>query len=149
MTHQTPTILITEDDDGHAFLIEENLTRAGLQAPFLRFSDGQEVLDFLFERTTDPKFERGHPYLLLLDIRMPKVDGVEVLRQVKSEAGLRKLPVIMLTTTDDPREVERCHAEGCNSYIQKPVSWEGFASAINKLGEFLTLLQVPNSERTK
>lgn len=149
MTPEHPTILIAEDDDGHAFLIEDNLTRAGIRAPFLRFSDGQEVLDYLFERTTDPKFERGRPYLLLLDIRMPKVDGVEVLRQIKSSEVLRKLPVIMLTTTDDPREVERCHAQGCNSYIQKPVSWENFASAINKLGEFLSLLQVPTIESAK
>ena len=147
MNQQTPTILIAEDDDGHAFLIEDNLTRAGVRAPFLRFSDGQEVLDFLFDRTVDSAFARGEPYLLLLDIRMPKVDGVEVLRQIKADGELRKLPVIMLTTTDDPREVERCHAHGCNSYIQKPVSWDAFAGALTKLGEFLSLLQVPNIER--
>jgi CheY-like chemotaxis protein len=144
MNQPIPTILITEDDDGHAFLIEDNLSRAGVQAPFLRFSDGQEVLDFLFSRTSDPAFIHGQPYLLLLDIRMPKVDGVEVLRQIKADEGLRKLPVIMLTTTDDPREVARCHAYGCNSYIQKPVSWDGFAGAITKLGQFVSLLQVPS-----
>jgi len=149
MNSDFPTILITEDDDGHAFLIEDNLRRAGIAAPFLRFSDGQEALDFLFGRTSDPQFQRGKPYLLLLDIRMPKVDGTEVLRQIKEDPELRKIPTIILTTTDDPREVERCHALGCNNYIQKPVSWESFAAAITKLGQFLSLIQVPRIERSK
>jgi len=140
---EIPTILITDDDDGHAFLIEDNLRRAGVNAPFLRFSDGQEVVDFLFQRTTEPSFEREHSYLLLLDIRMPKVDGVEVLKQIKAAPELRKLPVIILTTTEDPREVERCHDLGCNVYMQKPVSYESFAVALNKLGKFVALLQLP------
>jgi CheY-like chemotaxis protein len=146
MTAEVPTILITEDDDGHAFLIEDNLRRAGIGAPIIRFADGQEVLDFFFQRNGQPKFERGRPYLLLLDIRMPKVDGVEVLRQIKANPDLHKMPVIILTTTDDPREVERCHTLGCNNYIQKPVSWEGFAAAITKLGQFMNLLQLPRIE---
>lgn len=138
-----PTILITDDDDGHAFLIEDNLRRAGVNAPFLRFSDGQEILDFLFGRTEEPRFERDRPYLLLLDIRMPKVDGVTVLREIKAEPELRKLPVIILTTTDDPREVDRCHGLGCNVYMHKPVSYESFTAAISKLGMFVALLQLP------
>jgi len=141
--HESPTILITDDDDGHAILTEEALRRSGVEAPFLRFCDGQEVLDFLFEQTSAPKFERNRPYLLFLDIRMPKVDGVTVLRKIKADPELRKLPVIVLTTTDDPREVERCHELGCNIYIQKPVSFDSFAEALAKLGEFLTLLQLP------
>jgi len=138
-----PTILITDDDDGHAFLIEDNLRRAGVSVPFLRFSDGQEVLDFLFSRTTEPTFEHDRPYLLLLDIRMPKVDGVTVLQQIKADPNLHKLPVIILTTTEDPREVERCHDLGCNVYMQKPVAFDSFAAAITRLGQFLTLLQLP------
>jgi CheY-like chemotaxis protein len=82
-------------------------------------------------------------YLLLLDIRMPKVDGVEVLRQLKADDELRKLPVIMLTTTDDPREVQRCHALGCSSYIVKPVDYDRFAEAIKNLGLFISLVEVP------
>jgi CheY-like chemotaxis protein len=138
-----PTILITDDDDGHAFLIEDNLRRAGVNAPFLRFSDGQEILDFLSGRTTQPRFELDQSYLLLLDIRMPKVDGVAVLRKIKSDPALRKLPVIILTTTDDPREVDRCHDLGCNVYMHKPVSYESFTAAISKLGTFVALLQLP------
>jgi len=142
-----PTILIADDDDGHAFLVEDNLRRGGVEATYLRFNDGQELLDFLFGRTADPAFKRGEPYLLLLDIRMPKVDGVTALQQIKADKELRKLPVIMLTTTEDPREVDRCHALGCNIYIHKPVSYEAFAHAITQLGNFVSLVQVPRVSR--
>jgi len=94
-----------------------------------------------------PRRKVDTPYLLLLDIRMPKLDGVEVLRQVKADAELRKIPVLMLTTTDDPREVERCHALGCNNYIVKPVDYDKFAEAIKQLGLFISLVQVPEIEK--
>jgi len=136
-----PTILIVEDDDGHAFLIEENLRRGGVTTPILRFIDGQEVLDFLFRRTVGPGFEPGGAYLLSLDIRMPGVDGIETLRQIKADPGLRCLPVIMLTTTDDSREVQRCHELGCNGYIQKPVSFDRFA--ITTLAHFVSVMELP------
>lgn len=136
-------ILIADDDAGHARLIEKNLRRAGLSNPIVRFEDGQQILDFLFQRGPGPKRSGGTSYLLLLDIRMPKVDGVEVLRQTKADPELRKIPVSMLTTTDDPREVERCHALGCNNYIVKPVDYEKFSEAIHRLGLFISLVQVP------
>jgi len=136
-------ILIAEDDDGHARLIEKNLTRAGLHNPIQRFTNGQQILDFLLCCGPGPHRSPDRPYLLLLDIRMPQVDGVGVLRQVKEHAELRKMPVIMLTTTDDPREVERCHALGCSTYIVKPVLYEKFAEAINRMGLFISLVQVP------
>ena len=82
-------------------------------------------------------------YLVLLDIRMPKVDGIEVLRRIKVDAELRKVPVIMLTTTDDAREVERCHQLGCNVYIQKPIDYDKFTEAIRRLGLFMPLMLVP------
>ncbi len=141
------TILIADDDDGHAFLIEDNLRRGGVQTNFLRFNDGQEVLDFLFRRTTDPAFQPEQAYLLLLDIRMPKVDGVAVLQQIKADPALHTLPVVMLTTTDDPREVDRCHQLGCNIYIHKPVSYEGFADAMAQLGKLVSLAQIPRIKR--
>jgi CheY-like chemotaxis protein len=136
-------ILVAEDDPGHARLIEKNLTRAGLHNNIRRFDNGQSVLDFLFSRGPGPYIERGMPYLLLLDIRMPQVDGIEVLRQLKADAALKKIPVIMLTTTDDPREVERCHAIGCSGYIVKPVDYEKFAEAIKSLGFYISLVEVP------
>ena len=136
-------ILIAEDDAGHARLIGKNLQRAGLHNAILRFEDGQDILDFLFRRGAGVFRAPGTSYLLLLDIRMPKVDGVEVLRQLKADPELRKLPVSVLTTTDDPHEVARCHELGCNNYIVKPVDYEKFAEAIQQLGLFISLVQVP------
>lgn len=139
-------ILVADDEAGHVRLIERNFLRAGLHNPLLRFADGQELLDFLFCRAGAASRQPDTPYLLLLDIRMPKVDGIEVLRRIKTHAELRKMPVIMLTTTDDPREVERCHALGCNNYLVKPVDYEKFAQAIQHLGLFISLVQVPELE---
>jgi CheY-like chemotaxis protein len=137
-------ILIAEDDAGHAVLIEKNLRRVGLHNPIQRFENGQDILDFLFRRTSGPQRRVDTGYLLLLDIRMPKVDGVEVLRQVKDDPSLRMLPVIMLTTTEDPREVARCHELGCNNYLVKPVDYDKFSEAIKQLGLFVSLVQVPD-----
>ena len=136
-------ILIADDDDGHAVLIQRNLSRIGLHNPIQRFADGQVILDFLFRRGPAPHRQLNTAYLLLLDIRMPKVDGVEVLRQTKADADLRKLPIIMLTTTEDPREVARCHELGCNNYIVKPVDYDKFAETIKQMGMFVSLVQVP------
>lgn len=135
----SPTILIVDDDEGHAILIRENLEAAGLHNRIQHFRDGQAILDFFFKdppRLTDT-------YLILLDIRMPKVDGIEVLRRIKADPSLRKLPVIMLTTTDDSRDVLRCHELGCNVYMQKPVDYDRFSEAIRRLGKFVPLLHVP------
>jgi CheY-like chemotaxis protein len=138
-------ILVADDDPGHMRLIEKNLRRAAVANRIEGFEDGQQLLDFLFCRGPR-KRKRETPYLLLLDIRMPKLDGVEVLRQLKDDPELRKIPVIMLTTTDDPREVERCHALGCSNYIVKPVDYGHFADAIARMGNFITLVRVPEVE---
>ena len=142
-------ILIADDDAGHARLIEKNLSRAGLHNPMQRFENGQQVLDFFFGEPDGSRHKPNVSYLLLLDIRMPKVDGVEALRRIKQDQVLRKMPVIMLTTTDDPREVERCHALGCNSYIVKPVDYERFAETIKNLGLFISLVEVPEIHEAK
>ena len=136
---QLPTILIVDDDEGHAILIRENLEVAGIPNRIEHFHDGQAILDFFAQRPDD----LPESYLVLLDIRMPKVDGIEVLRRLKANPKLAKLPIIMLTTTDDSREVERCYELGCNVYIQKPVDYERFAEAIRRLGLFVPLLLVP------
>lgn len=144
---ELPTILIADDDDGHAFLIEENLRRAGVNTEYLRCSDGEEVLDFLSRKSGTPQFDPARSYLLLLDIRMPKRDGISVLQEIKSDPLLRRLPVLMLTTTDDPREVDRCHELGCNVYVRKPISFESFAAAIAQLGRFVGMLELPRLSR--
>ena len=136
-------LLIVEDDDGHARLIEKNLRRAGIKNEVLRFWNGQEILDFLFRRGEGRQRTALTPYLLLLDIRIPKIDGIEVLRQIKGDEELRKIPVIMLTTMDDPREVDACHGLGCSHYIVKPVEYEKFAAILGQLGLFLKIVQVP------
>jgi len=143
MSKIAPVILIVDDDEGHALLVRDSLQEAGLSNQIEHFKDGQAVLDFFFHRGPGPFMKKGQPYLTLLDIRMPKVDGVEVLRQIKADKDLHKLPVIMLTTTEDPREVERCHDLGCNVYLQKPVDYGKFAEAMRRLGLFITLLLVP------
>jgi CheY-like chemotaxis protein len=136
-------VLIVEDDDGHARLAEKNLRRAGIKNEIVRFKDGQEILDFVFRIGAGRKREDQTAYLLLLDIRIPKIDGDEVLRRVKQHDELRKIPVIMLTTMDDPREVEACHKLGCSHYIVKPVEYDRFSEVLGQLGLFLKIVQVP------
>jgi CheY-like chemotaxis protein len=137
------TIVLAEDDDGHASLIHRNLERAGLTNGFIRVRDGQEALDLL-QGVGEHAGKLIHGgFLLLLDINMPRVDGVEVLRQIKADPALASTPVIMLTTTDDPREVERCYKLGCNVYITKPVAYDRFVEAIRQLGLFLQVVKVP------
>jgi CheY-like chemotaxis protein len=141
------TVLVVEDDDGHAQLILDLLEGAGIRNPIRRFGDGQEVMDFLLAPATAPTAEHPHGYVVLLDIRMPRMDGVEVLRRIKADPGLRAIPVVMLTTTDDPREVQGCYELGCNCYVTKPVVFEQFAAALKQLGLFLLIMQVPQAPR--
>lgn len=136
-------ILLAEDDDGHATLIRRNLARAGVRNELVHVKDGQEALDYLFCRGRHAGRTLEAPLLLLLDIKMPRVDGIEVLRRVKHDERTSKVPVIMLTTTDDPREIERCYELGCNVYVTKPVEYERFVEAIRRLGMFLEVVILP------
>ena len=139
---ETLTILIAEDDDGHAELILEHLEEAGLRNPMVRFRNGQEVLDYLAPLASALPGGRELAYLLLLDINMPRVDGMEVLRRLKGSEATRSIPVIMLTTTDDPVEVATCYRLGCNCYIAKPMGFEAFAETLRRLGLFLQVMHV-------
>jgi len=136
-------ILIADDDEGHATLIRKNLARAGIANTIIHFKDGQEISDFLFRQGDGPYRKSNTPYVLLLDIRMPKMDGTEVLKKIKNDPELLKMPVIMVTTTDDPREVAHCHKLGCSNYITKPVEYDSFVNAIKQLGLFLIVVQIP------
>jgi len=142
--HEDVVILVAEDDEGHAGLIKKNLKRAGVINKVIHFKDGQEIIDFLFSEGEGKHRELNAAYVLLLDIRMPKMDGVQVLEKIKMHPELRKLPVVMITTTDDPREVEKCHELGCNNYITKPIDYESFVKTIRQLGMFLAVVKVPN-----
>jgi CheY-like chemotaxis protein len=142
-TSESLEILLAEDDDGQAFLVQRNLERAGVANRITRVADGQEALDFVNRQGSFAGREVMGSLLLILDINMPLVDGVEVLTAVRANAETVRLPVIMLTTTDDPREIKRCYELGCNVYITKPVGYDKFAEAVKSLGLFLQLIQVP------
>jgi CheY-like chemotaxis protein len=142
---QPVTILLAEDDDGHAQLVQRNLERAGLLNGFLRVRDGQELLDCLKSRGGSHEQTLAESLVILLDINMPRIDGIEALRQIKAAQETRRIPVIMLTTTDDPREIDRCYELGCNVYITKPVEYDGFIDAIRRLGLFLQIVQRPRN----
>jgi CheY-like chemotaxis protein len=142
MNHEV-IILIAEDDDGHAELIKKNLVRAGIVNTIIHFRDGEEVINYLFRRGDGPHRNIGDAFVLLLDIRMPKMDGTTVLAEIKADPVLRSIPVIMITTTDDPRDVEKCHSIGCSNYITKPIEYDAFVNAIRQLGLFLAVVQVP------
>jgi len=143
MSTEALGILLAEDDEGHANLIQRNLKRAGIANEVFHVKDGQEALDYIRRRGPHAGRVPDKPLLLLLDINMPRVDGVEVLRQVRADGGLANIPVIMLTTTDDPREVQRCYELGCSVYITKPIAYEDFIEAVKRLGLFLAIVQVP------
>jgi CheY-like chemotaxis protein len=145
MTSNPVTILLAEDDDGHAQLVQRNLERAGLLNGFLRVRDGQELLDCLKSRGSSHEQTLGPALVILLDINMPRIDGIEALRQIKANPDTHRIPVIMLTTTDDPREIDRCYELGCNVYITKPVEYDGFIDAIRRLGLFLQIVQRPRN----
>ena len=136
-------ILIAESDEKHFPLIRDGLRHAGISNKILRFGDGQETLDFLSAEMGGQRRERKKEYLLLSEVNLPKVDGVEVLRRLKQDLELKKVPVILLTSVDDPDTVELCHSLGCSMYIVKPAGGKGFADLIRKVGLFLLSVEVP------
>jgi CheY-like chemotaxis protein len=136
---ESVNIVVVEDDDGHATLIERNLRRAGLTNSVIRLRDGQEAIDYFFRDGGDPA---DSDCVLLLDINLPRIDGIDVLRRLKSDARTSRIPTIMLTTTDDPREIERCYQLGCNVYVTKPVEYDAFMEAIRRLGFFLQIVKI-------
>lgn len=136
-------ILTAEADEVHASLIRENLRKAGISNPIIRFKTGRELLDYLFENTGGAGTGKNKSNLLLLDLRIPQVNGEEVLRRIKADDELKKMSVIILTDSDDPAELEKCNRLGCSSCLTKPVVYEKFVEAIKKLGLFLMIVEVP------
>lgn len=132
------TILLVEDDPGHARLIEKNLRRANLTNDIVHVTDGQQAIDYLFGN--------GHPssLLVLLDLNLPVFDGYQVLERMRRDERTKRIPVIILTTTDDTREVARCYELGCNVYVTKPMDYEQFSDAIRRLGLFMAVLMIPD-----
>lgn len=137
-------ILIAEDDDGHFALVKKSLRRIGIANEIIRFKDGQAVLDFLFCGEQKKGHKAGASYVLFLDIRMPKVDGVEVLKRIKQDKALCRIPTIILTTTNEADAIETCHEMGCCMYISKPVDYNRFTEVMKRIGAYLSIIQVPN-----
>ena len=145
MNDQRPVnIVMIEDDEGHARLIEKNIRRAGINNEICHFTNGSDALDYLLNHNNGPKL--NGPALVLLDLNLPDMSGTDILARVKSDEKLKRTPVVVLTTTDDKVEIQRCYDLGCNVYITKPVNYESFAEAIKQLGLFLSVMQVPDPE---
>jgi CheY-like chemotaxis protein len=139
-------IVMIEDDEGHARLIEKNIRRAGVNNPIKPFTSGTEAVNYLFGADGSGLVNKGKPLLILLDLNLPDMTGVEILGRVKTNEHLKRIPVVVLTTTDDAVEIQRCYDLGCNVYITKPVNYENFAHAIRQLGLFFSVIQVPAPE---
>ena len=140
------SIVMIEDDEGHATLIERNIRRAGVNNPILPFTNGTSALEFLFGEDGTGSVHAGSSLLILLDLNLPDMTGVDILTKIKGNEHLKRVPVVVLTTTDDQREIQRCYDLGANVYITKPVDYVGFAAAIRSLGLFFSVMQVPTNE---
>jgi CheY-like chemotaxis protein len=137
------SIIMIEDDDGHARLIERNIRRSGVNNKILPFTSGTEAVRYLFGSDGSGFDHKGEALLILLDLNLPDMSGIDILRRVKENKFLKSTPVVVLTTTDDAYEVKRCYELGCNVYVTKPVNYESFANAIRQLGLFFSVIQVP------
>ncbi|HEU5058591.1 MAG TPA: response regulator [Kofleriaceae bacterium] len=134
-------ILLVEDSDEDAELTVRALKQRKLANDLFRVKDGAEALDFIFatgayeSRNGQPK-----PRVVLLDLKLPKVDGMEVLRRMKEDPATRSIPVVMLTSSKEDRDLEAAYRLGVNSYIVKPVEFDKFVAAVEQLGLYWALL---------
>ena len=140
------TIIMIEDDEGHARLIEKNIRRAGVANEIVPFTNGTDALAYLMGPDGSGLVNKGRQLLVLLDLNLPDMTGVDILEKVKGNEHTRRSPVVVLTTTDDQREIQRCYDLGANVYITKPVDYDGFANAIKQLGLFFSVMQIPETE---
>lgn len=140
---QEVTILLVEDDPGHAKLIVRNLRRAGIVNDLEIATTGQAALDYVFSQGDCAGQQRASTLLVLLDLNLPGVDGYEVLRRMKIDPYAKTIPVIILTSTDDDREVARCYELGCNVYITKPIGYDALCNAVRNIGLLLSVVTIP------
>lgn len=129
-------ILLAEDDSNEVELILTVLRGHPLADDVAVVRNGAEALDYLYRRAAFSACPPGHPILILLDLKMPKVDGIEVLRQIKADADLSVIPVVMLTSSREPRDLQECYQLGANAYVVKPVQFAEFSAAVQGLCTF-------------
>jgi CheY-like chemotaxis protein len=135
-----------EDDEGHARLIERNIRRAGVNNELIPFSNGTEALKFLLGADRSGEVSAKKHLLVLLDLNLPDMTGIDILEKIKANPHTKRSPVVALKTTDDAREIQRCYDLGANVYITKPVDYDNFANAIRQLGLFFAVMQVPETQ---
>jgi CheY-like chemotaxis protein len=141
---QEVQMLLVEDNPTDAELTLRALRGKGLRNRFVVVQDGAEALDFLFARGTYAGRDVGHrPKLVLLDLRLPKVDGIEVLETIKGDERTRTIPVVILTSSRQEPDIERCYQLGANSYIVKPVEFDKLVEAVSGIGFYWLLLNEP------
>ena len=136
-------ILLVEDSPKDVELTLAALEQCQLANTVIVVRDGAEALDYLLARGAYKDREPGHPAVVLLDLKLPKVDGLEVLEQVKSDPSLRQTPVVMLTSSREERDLVRSYSLGVNAFVVKPVGFEQFFEAIRDLGMFWAVLNEP------
>jgi CheY-like chemotaxis protein len=137
---------MVEDDEGHARLIEKNVRRAGVHNEIVPFANGTDALRYILGPDGSGSVSKDRSLLVLLDLNLPDMTGVDILAKVKENPHTRRVPVVVLTTTDDKAEIQRCYELGANVYITKPVDYDNFANAIRQLGLFFAVIQVPTPE---
>lgn len=129
-------IIIVEDSPEDYAATLRAFKKVNMKNRVIRFEMGDECLDYLFNRGEYEGMTNALPGLIMLDLNLPGMDGREVLKIIKSTPLLKRIPVVVLTTSNDPIDIEACYEDGANSYIQKPVSFPGFIEAITKLKEY-------------
>lgn len=141
------TIVMIEDDEGHARLIEKNMRRAGVESDLISFTTGAEGVSYLQSVMKPTAGARSSSLVLLLDLNLPDMSGIDILFRLKQGEGTRHIPIVVLTTADDQAEISRCYELGCNVYVTKPVSYDAFANTIRQLGLFFSIMQIPTVSR--
>jgi CheY-like chemotaxis protein len=137
------TILLAEDNPLDIELTLAALREHGLTNEIVVARDGVEALDYLYRRNQYAGRPAGHPLLILLDLKMPRVDGLEVLRQIKHDAGLRFIPIVMLTSSREEQDIVESYNLGANAYVVKPVAFEAFVGVVKQIGLFWILINEP------